>query len=156
MAGWTVLTPAAGVRLTLEASDAGISRIWFGSAGLLRGDSERSSLLDAAARQLEEYFAGRRKVFGLPLDLRGTEFQRSVWRELLGIPYGETRTYAEVARAIGSPRAVRAVGAANGANPVPIVVPCHRVVATGGGLGGYGGGLQMKRRLLELELCYNR
>jgi methylated-DNA-[protein]-cysteine S-methyltransferase len=87
----------------------------------------------------------------LPLDLRGTEFQRRVWDALLAIPFGKTRTYAEVARAIAEPAAVRAVGAANGANPCAIVVPCHRVVASGGKLGGYGGGLPLKRRLLALE-----
>ncbi|HSW50976.1 MAG TPA: methylated-DNA--[protein]-cysteine S-methyltransferase [Bryobacteraceae bacterium] len=156
MACLTLATPAVGITLTLEASSAGISRVSFGDGGCLQGVSKDNPFLDEAARQLEAYFAGSRKVFDLPLDLRGTAFQRSVWRELLGIPFGQTRTYAEVARAIGSPRAVRAVGAANGANPVPIIVPCHRVVASGGGLGGYGGGVQLKRRLLELELCYNR
>jgi O-6-methylguanine DNA methyltransferase len=104
-----------------------------------------------AIRQVLEYLEGKRTCFELPLDLRGTAFQRSVWQELLAIPYGATRSYAEVARAIGSPRAVRAVGAANGANPVAIVVPCHRVIATGGKLGGYGGGLDLKRRLLAME-----
>lgn len=150
-----VLDPAAGVTLTLEATAEGVSQISFGNAGPPPGPPGGDSLVHEAARQLEEYFAGRRRVFDLPLDLRGTVFQRRVWSELLKIPFGETRTYAEVARAIGAPRAVRAVGAANGANPVPIVVPCHRVVATGGGLGGYRGGLQLKRRLLEMELCFN-
>jgi O-6-methylguanine DNA methyltransferase len=89
--------------------------------------------------------------FALPLDLRGTDFQRRVWDALLAIPYGETRSYAEIARGIREPAAVRAVGAANGANPCSIVVPCHRVVATGGKLGGYGGGLPLKRKLLALE-----
>jgi O-6-methylguanine DNA methyltransferase len=105
----------------------------------------------AAVTQLGEYLEGKRRRFELPLDLRGTPFQRAVWEELLRIPYGETRSYAEVARALGRPQAVRAVGAANGANPVAIVVPCHRVVATGGKLGGYGGGLPLKKRLLVLE-----
>ncbi|HEX2485770.1 MAG TPA: methylated-DNA--[protein]-cysteine S-methyltransferase [Myxococcota bacterium] len=105
----------------------------------------------AAIAQVLEYLAGKRRAFELPLDLRGTPFQLSVWEALLAVPYGETRTYAEVARRIGHPAAVRAVGAANGANPVPLVVPCHRVVASGGGLGGYGGGLPLKRRLLALE-----
>ena len=105
----------------------------------------------AAIAQVLEYLAGKRRVFELPLDLCGTPFQRRVWEALLAVPYGETRTYAEIARAIGRPAAVRAVGAANGANPVAIVVPCHRVVATGGRLGGYGGGLPLKKRLLALE-----
>lgn len=104
-----------------------------------------------AAGELAEYFAGRRKRFTAPLDLRGTRFQRKVWEALLRIPYGETRSYAEIARQIGRPRAFRAVGMANHWNPVAIVVPCHRVVATGGGLGGYGGGLRMKEFLLALE-----
>lgn len=102
-------------------------------------------------RQIEDFLSGERESFDLPLDLRGTPFQLAVWRELLRIPYGEVRSYGEVARAIGRPRAVRAVGAANGANPLPLLVPCHRVVASGGRLGGYGGGLELKRRLLALE-----
>jgi O-6-methylguanine DNA methyltransferase len=104
-----------------------------------------------AVAQLGEYLEGKRRRFELALDLRGTPFQRAVWEALLRIPYGATRTYAELAAAIGRPAAVRAVGAANGANPVPLVVPCHRVVATGGRLGGYGGGLPLKARLLALE-----
>ncbi len=108
-------------------------------------------VLREAIRQLREYFAGRRRVFELPLRPAGTEFQRKTWAELLEIPYGETISYAELARRVGKPRAARAVGAANGANPISLVVPCHRVIASGGGLGGYGGGLEIKRRLLELE-----
>ena len=104
-----------------------------------------------AAVQLVEYLEGKRTAFDLPLDLRGTEFQRRVWQALLEIPYGETRSYLEVARAIGAPHAVRAVGAANGANPVALVVPCHRVIASDGSLGGYGGGLRLKERLLAME-----
>jgi O-6-methylguanine DNA methyltransferase len=106
---------------------------------------------DAYLAQLREYFAGTRRQFTLPLDLRGTDFQLRCWRALLDIPYGETRTYADLARAVGSPKGFRAVGAANHDNPVPIVVPCHRVIASDGGLCGFGGGLQMKRALLELE-----
>jgi O-6-methylguanine DNA methyltransferase len=105
----------------------------------------------AAAAQVVEYLAGKRTAFALPLDLRGTPFQLAVWQALLAIPYGATRTYREIARAVGRPRAVRAVGSANGANPLALVVPCHRVVASGGGLGGYGGGLALKRRLLAME-----
>jgi O-6-methylguanine DNA methyltransferase len=105
----------------------------------------------AAVAQVLEYLEGKRHAFELPLDLRGTAFQRRVWDALLALPYGETCTYAALARAIGRPAAVRAVGTANGANPVPLVVPCHRVVATGGRLGGYGGGLALKARLLALE-----
>jgi methylated-DNA-[protein]-cysteine S-methyltransferase len=128
-----------------------------GFAGWLRGAGRGCRALEgfapnrAAATQLGEYLEGKRRHFELALDLRGTPFQRAVWEELLRIPYGETRTYAEIARAIGRPQAVRAVGTANGANPVALVVPCHRVVATGGKLGGYGGGLALKERLLALE-----
>ena len=104
-----------------------------------------------AAAQIVEYLDGKRRRFDLPLDPRGTDFQRSVWRALVAIPYGETRSYADVARAIGRPQAVRAVGAANGANPLALVVPCHRVIAADGTLGGYGGGLPLKARLLAME-----
>jgi len=104
-----------------------------------------------AIRQVLEYLAGKRTSFDLQLDLRGTPFQTSVWRALLAIPYGETRSYAQVARAVGKPDAVRAVGTANGSNPVPLIVPCHRVIQSGGKLGGYGGGLDLKRRLLAME-----
>jgi len=104
-----------------------------------------------AAAQLREYFDGTRTSFDLPLAPAGTPFQRSVWFALAEIPYGETISYAELARWVGRPRAFRAVGQANGANPLPIVLPCHRVVASGGGIGGYGGGLTLKRQLLDLE-----
>jgi len=101
--------------------------------------------------QLEEYFAGNRRQFDFPLDLRGTDFQLSCWNALLAIPYGETRSYADIARAIGKQNAFRAVGMANNRNPIAIVVPCHRVIASDGGLCGYGGGLDVKKKLLELE-----
>jgi O-6-methylguanine DNA methyltransferase len=115
------------------------------------GREDRETLAEPV-RQLEEYFAGRRLVFKLPLDLdQGTPFQRRVWKSMLQIPYGETATYRQIAEDVGRPAAVRAVGAAAGTNPIPIVVPCHRVVAAGGKLGGYGGGLPMKTRLLDLE-----
>jgi O-6-methylguanine DNA methyltransferase len=103
------------------------------------------------ALELGEYFAGSRREFSFPLDLRGTEFQLACWRALLAIPYGETRSYADIARAVGRPQGFRAVGMANNRNPVAIVVPCHRVIASDGSLCGYGGGLDIKRKLLELE-----
>ena len=106
-----------------------------------------------AIAQILEYLDGERTEFDLPLDLRGTEFQRAVWRELRAIPFGERRSYREVAEAVGRPKAVRAVGAANGSNPVSLIVPCHRVVNSDGKLGGYGGGLALKARLLEMEAC---
>jgi methylated-DNA-[protein]-cysteine S-methyltransferase len=111
-------------------------------------DAERTA---EVRRQLEEYFAGRRQTFDLPLAPEGTSFEKTVWEELRRIPFGETRSYAEVARAIGRPGAARAVGRANGANPIPVVVPCHRVIGADGSLTGFGGGLDAKARLLELE-----
>ncbi len=104
-----------------------------------------------AARQLREYFAGSRQDFDLPLAPEGTEFQRQVWRRLQEIPYGETISYGELARRIGNPKASRAVGAANGQNPIPIVIPCHRVIGANGKLTGFGGGLPTKEALLALE-----
>ena len=115
---------------------------------LVPGESE---LLERLRTQLAEYFAGTRRVFGLPLDYAGTPFQKKVWEALLRIPYGETRCYSELAAAIGRPGAARAVGHANGQNRIAIVIPCHRVIAADGGLGGYGGGLWRKLRLLEAE-----
>lgn len=102
-------------------------------------------------RQLEEYFAGQRKCFELTLSAAGTPFQRSVWQALMEIPYGETVSYADIARRIGNPKAVRAVGTANGCNPVGIIVPCHRVIGSNGSLTGFGGGLESKRYLLQHE-----
>ena len=106
---------------------------------------------DRLISQLDAYFTGKLRDFTLPLDLRGTSFQRQVWDILCGIPWGETRTYGEIAQALGRPRAARAVGRAVGTNPVSIVVPCHRVVGSDGSLTGYGGGLDRKRALLKLE-----
>jgi methylated-DNA-[protein]-cysteine S-methyltransferase len=115
------------------------------------GWSEDARPFRAAARQLDEYIAGRRERFELPLAPAGTEFQLAVWQALRRIPYGRTWSYAELAKRIGRPRATRAVGAANGANPLPIVVPCHRVIGADGSLTGFGGGLPAKKLLLELE-----
>ncbi len=112
---------------------------------------ESASALQLYVAELKEYFAGRRREFSFPLDLRGTDFQIACWHALLAIPYGETRSYADIARAVGKPNAFRAVGMANNRNPVAIVVPCHRVIASDGTLCGYGGGLDVKRKLLELE-----
>ena len=128
-----------------------------GLRGWLRRCAPESKTLEAfapnrvAIGQLLEYLEGKRTKFDLPLDLRGTPFQITVWSALLEIPYGETRSYQQVAHGIGRTRAVRAVGAANGANPVAIVVPCHRVIAADGSLHGYGGGLDLKARLLAME-----
>lgn len=108
-------------------------------------------MTERAAAQLDEYFSGVRTAFDIPLHLAGTAFQSAVWRELLKIPYGETLSYSELAARAGSPKAVRAAGCANGANPVSIFVPCHRIVGSGRGLVGYGGGLPAKKMLLEIE-----
>ena len=120
----------------------------------LRQEPERqedSGLLAEATRQLQEYFDGRRRRFTLPVAPAGTPFQQRVWQELQEIPWGTTTTYGEVARRIGQPTAVRAVGSANGRNPVAIVIPCHRVIGSDGSLTGYAGGIATKRRLLQLE-----
>lgn len=125
-------------------------------SGKMRRDPEKDWIFNeepfaAARRQLDEYFAGNRKDFDLPLKLSGTDFQVQVLEELLKIPYGETTSYGDIARRIGRPKAVRAVGAANGRNPLPIVVPCHRVIGSHGDLTGFGGGLDTKAALLRLE-----
>jgi methylated-DNA-[protein]-cysteine S-methyltransferase len=113
--------------------------------------SAPDAVLDSARRQLDAYFSGRSTIFDLPLRLEGTPFQLSVWSALLKIPYGETRSYAQLAAALRKPSATRAAGAANGRNPIAIVVPCHRVIGANGSLTGFGGGLERKRFLLKLE-----
>jgi O-6-methylguanine DNA methyltransferase len=137
--------------LLLAVSERGLVALEFGRGRVDAGWVESAEKTASCARQLEEYFSGRRRRFDLPLDLRGTDFQKRCWQELLEIPYGETRSYAQIARAIGNPQAVRAVGLANGQNPIAIIVPCHRVIGSDGSLTGYGGGLEAKRKLLELE-----
>jgi epoxyqueuosine reductase len=112
---------------------------------------ESEKAMRTYVQQLEEYFAGERREFSFALDLRGTDFQLACWRALLAIPYGQTRSYGDIARAVGRPQGFRAVGMANNRNPVAIVIPCHRVIASDGTLCGYGGGLDVKRKLLELE-----
>ena len=146
----TTSTPIGQLRLV--ASLTGLQAVlWPGSErpdGAREGDS---SILTETARQLDEYFAGARTAFSLPLELDGTPFQREAWLALADIPYGQTVSYAEQARRLGRPDAVRAVGAANGRNPVPIVLPCHRVIGSDGSLTGFGGGLGVKRALLQHE-----
>jgi methylated-DNA-[protein]-cysteine S-methyltransferase len=138
--------------LTLHAGAGGICGLTFPGRGAPRDETARDpAALAPAARQLDEYFAGERTAFELRLDLRGTPFQRRVWAALLEIPYGTTVTYTELAEAVGRPDIVRAVAAAVGRTPVPIVVPCHRVVGANGALTGYGGGLHRKQALLDLE-----
>lgn len=115
------------------------------------GWTQGGRVCEAVIEQLEAYFAGNLKCFDLPLEPEGTAFQQQVWQALLDIPYGTTTSYGELARRINRPAASRAVGAANGSNPIPIIIPCHRVIGVNGTLTGYGGGLEIKRRLLELE-----
>ncbi|MDR2571192.1 MAG: methylated-DNA--[protein]-cysteine S-methyltransferase [Oscillospiraceae bacterium] len=115
------------------------------------GEKRATALTDKAALQLREYFIGKRREFDLPLKPHGTDFQRSVWNVLCDIPYGETRTYKQIAETINNPKACRAVGMANNKNPIWIIIPCHRVIGADGALTGYGGGLEMKQRLLEIE-----
>ena len=144
-------------RLKLVATDEGLAAILWATDRpgrvRLKPDAEDAGhpVLAEAARQLAEYFDGRRRTFDLKLDFAGTAFQRKVWSALLTIPFGETRSYAEIARQIGSPGASRAVGAANGRNPISIMAPCHRVIGAGGKLTGFAGGLEAKAYLLELE-----
>ena len=142
--------------LLLVVSERGLVALEFGRGKIGESWVESPERTAPYARQLADYFAGQRRAFYVPLDLRGTDFQKRCWRELLKIPYGETRSYADIARAIGNPAAVRAVGLANGQNPIAIVVPCHRVIGSDGSLTGYGGGLEVKRQLLELEGALSR
>lgn len=143
--------------LTLVASDTGLAAILWENddpdrvrLGTLIEDDEHPLLVETEA-QLSDYFAGRRAAFTLPLAFEGTGFQRAVWTALLTIPFGETRSYGEIARQIGRPGASRAVGAANGRNPISIIAPCHRVIGANGKLTGFAGGLEAKAWLLEME-----
>jgi methylated-DNA-[protein]-cysteine S-methyltransferase len=151
----TVLLPVG--ELKLVASEAGlVAVLWPGDdpkrvrLSALAPSTAHPVLLDAE-RQLRDYFIGRRRTFTVPLDMAGTPFQQAVWQALLTIPYGETRSYSELAKQVGRPAASRAVGAANGRNPVSIIVPCHRAIGADGSLTGFAGGLDVKRYLLDLE-----
>lgn len=149
-------TPSPVGPLLLAASTKGLVRLEF-EARMQKLNPDATQLRESKLalapylRELNDYFAGKRREFSLPLDLRGTGFQLACWRALLEIPYGETRSYRDMAQAIGHPHAYRAVGMSNNRNPIAIVVPCHRVIASSGSLCGYGGGLDIKRKLLELE-----
>lgn len=136
--------------MRLESEGEGLCRIEFGGEPA-RGATRRDPFFVDAVRQLEEYFSRERREFSVRLAPRGTPFQLEVWRRLLEIPYGTTISYRELAVRVGNPSATRAVGAANGRNPLPIIIPCHRVIGADGSLTGYGGGLRIKERLLELE-----
>lgn len=151
----TIASPVG--KLKLVASDTGLVAILWQNdrpsrvrLGEMVAD-DRHPILLKAERQLGEYFAGKRQEFSVPLDMRGTPFQKNVWEALLAIPFGETRTYGQLARQLGNPNATRAVGAANGRNPLSIIVPCHRVIGSTGKLTGFGGGLEIKAHLLSLE-----
>ncbi len=139
------------VPLTLTEKDGALAAVAFGGTP----GGQATPLLQEAARQLEEYFAGRRQNFDLPLAPQGTPFQQKVWAALHRIPYGHTAAYNDIAQTIGSPNACRAVGMANHRNPIPVIIPCHRVIGTGGKLTGYAGGLDKKQLLLELESRYS-
>lgn len=143
--------------LTLVASDKGLTAILWQDDRANRvpleemHEDQNHVVLNETARQLQEYFSGARKSFSLPLDFRGTDFQKKVWGALLTIPFGETRSYAQIAQQVNSPKAVRAVGAANAKNPISIIAPCHRVIGSNGDLTGFAGGLAAKTLLLSLE-----
>jgi O-6-methylguanine DNA methyltransferase len=151
-----IRTPSPVGPLFLAASTKGLVRLEFEARTQTLNHKtsqlkESKTALTPYLEQLNQYFAGRRREFSIPLDLRGTEFQLACWNALLEIPYGETRSYRDIAETIGHPHAYRAVGMSNNRNPVAIVVPCHRVIASSGSLCGYGGGLDLKRKLLDLE-----
>ena len=151
---WTMRSRIGPIRLTATAD--GLTGVFLKKRGTvtvapLRGSDRAITILRSAARQITEYLAGDRKRFDLPLAAEGTLFQKKVWKCLRRIPYGSTCSYKDVARGIGAPAAVRAVGTANGKNPLCIVIPCHRVIAADGSIGGYSGGLAVKKKLLRLE-----
>ena len=154
----TIDTPVG--RLTLVANDEGlVAVLWPDDApGRVRlapvVENANHPVLVEAERQLAAYFAGTLSAFTVPLHFKGTDFQKQVWHALLTIPFGETRSYAEIARQIGRPSAYRAVGAANGKNPISIIAPCHRVIGSAGGLTGFAGGLAVKERLLAFERAH--
>lgn len=151
------IIPTPVGELTLIASNKGLSAILWENEGSQRvplkpiSRDDQHPILCETERQLREYFAGERQHFDLPYDTVGTEFQKKVWQALITIPFGETRSYRQIAEQIGNPKAVRAVGAANGKNPLSIVAPCHRVIGSNGKLTGFAGGLTVKAFLLELE-----
>ncbi len=144
-------------RLKLVASDKGLVAVLWQNDRPSRvrldelAEDDRHPVLLKAERQLGEYFAGKRKEFSIALDMRGTPFQKNVWEALLAIPFGETRSYGQLAKQLGNPNATRAVGAANGRNPLSIIVPCHRVIGSTGKLTGFGGGIDTKAHLLSFE-----
>jgi methylated-DNA-[protein]-cysteine S-methyltransferase len=156
-----VITPTDGIyiintpigRLGLAEDKAGgkLARVYFENEIEQEGIKDASEFLRDAHKQIDEYFSGVRQVFDIPPGVRGTVFQCSVWEKLAEIPFGETRTYKEIAQNAGNPKAARAVGMANNKNPLPLIVPCHRVLGSGGSLTGFRGGIEVKKKLLEHE-----
>ena len=135
----------------VENDDYALCRLIFGDGLEVDCDEEETPLLKKGFQQIQEYWTGHRVIFTLPLAPGGSDFEREVWETVIRIPYGETRSYRQIAEAVGNPAACRAVGMANHCNPIPFVIPCHRVVGTNGSLTGYAGGLEMKRKLLAAE-----
>lgn len=151
---WIASTEIGVCKISLGAERSGAFLSWI-SEHIGPGESwEDPELMSSATAQLGEYFSGNRQTFDLPLDVRGTSFQRAVWSQVIRIPYGATASYGDIAQLVGKPTASRAVGRAVGANPLPIVVPCHRVIGRGGSLVGFGAGLDAKETLLRLEGAY--
>ncbi|MVX63827.1 methylated-DNA--[protein]-cysteine S-methyltransferase [Clostridium chromiireducens] len=145
-------------KIGIEENGAAITKIFYINDDLQEDMSEKSEteLIKEAIRQLNEYFQGKRSVFDLHLEPKGTEFQKRVWNALKEIPFGETKSYGDIAKIIGNEKAARAVGMANNKNPIPIIIPCHRVIGSNGKLIGYAGGLDIKERLLKIEKNYNK
>jgi methylated-DNA-[protein]-cysteine S-methyltransferase len=143
-------------RISVEENGIAITKICFVKKDEQNEVAEKNEteLLKKAIKQLEEYFEGKRNSFNLPLEPKGTEFQKKVWNALIEIPFGETRSYVEIAKIVGNEKASRAVGMANNKNPIPIIIPCHRVIGSNGKLVGYAGGLDIKEKLLEVEKKY--
>lgn len=151
---WVASTEVGLCRVALGRKKSGSFLSWLSKHAKADSPEEERYALTSAVSQLHEYFSGSRKAFVLPLDVEGTAFQRAVWSQVMRIPYGATVTYGDIAQLVGKPKASRAVGRAVGANPVPIVIPCHRVVGSGGALTGFGSGLDIKEALLRLEGAY--
>ena len=153
-----VITTSIG-KLGLQADNHGLTHLWFAETNSRTDDEHQSAqaaeILDLTEQQLMAFFAGELDTFDLPLNPKGTEFQRQVWQALSKIPFNQTVSYSDIAKAIARPKAVRAVGAANGANPIPIIIPCHRVIGKNGNLTGYAYGLALKQTLLDIEAKQN-
>lgn len=148
---FTYLTPLGP--MTVASDGTAVTHVLFGTH-VLEGRAAPTELTNRTANELQEYLAGKRTAFDIPLAPAGTDFQRAVWKALQNIPYGQTRSYADIAAVVGNPKATRAVGSANNRNPIAVLIPCHRVVGANGKLTGYAGGLALKQRLLDLERAH--